>query len=97
MIVLRITNMTKPGSQEEAAENTQDFWKWLDLPITHRIYLPITGQRNSVIQEIEFEDFAQQEEFWADVGSRPEWAQWYEKLLTLVDTGSTRELLTLVE
>jgi hypothetical protein len=78
-------------------ELIQETWGWLDLPITHRIYTTVTGVGNTVIQEIEFEDFEAREKFWADLNSRPEWGPTLEKWRDLGQVRWTVELLRLVE
>ena len=78
-------------------ELLQEAWGWLDLPITHRIYTTNTGVRNTVIQEIEFEDFEAREKFSADRNSRPEWGPMLEKWRELEQVRWSVELLRLVE
>ncbi len=98
MIVERMTFVMKPGRSKEGMEIVQELRKLVDLQTTYRIYLSITGQFNVLTEEIEFEDFEQREKFWADLGSKPEFAQLLEKWsATVADSGGGREFLTLVE
>jgi hypothetical protein len=97
MIVQRVTYAIKPGSQSKMAEILKDLWKVQDDPPTHRIYLTITGDREVIQQEVEFEDFDAQEKFWAGAESRPGVAPLLEKWAELRDTGSTNQFLRLVE
>ena len=53
--------------------------------------------QNTVIQEIEFEDFEARERLYADLNSRPEWGPALDKWRELGQVRLTSELLTLVE
>ena len=94
MIVQRQRFIVKPGRVNEAVEMMQEMWKLVDA-IPHRIYRSISGRHNTIIDELEFEDFAQYQEWWADTG--PKIAPLMEKWHALVDTGGSTEFLRLVE
>lgn len=94
MIVQRLTSVVKPGI--EAVEMLKEAWKTQDHPPTYRIYETITGSFQEVFQEVEFEDFAQYEKFWADVSSNQEWRKWQKKWWT-VEVSTSSQFLTLVE
>ena len=98
MIVERMTFVMKPGLSKEGIEIAQELRKLVDSPTTVRVYLSMTGQFNVLTEEIEFEDFEQRAKFWAEVGTKPEFAQLLEKWdTTVADSGGGREFLTLVE
>jgi hypothetical protein len=64
-------------------------------PIPYRIYRGITGPSDTFYQELEFEDFAQREKWWAN--TRLKIAPLMDKWRALRDTGGSNELLELVE
>ena len=97
MIVERQTVVGKPGYRKELVEVLKEAWKFWDHPPTYRIYSPITGQSNVLYMDIEFGDFAEREEFWADGPSKPGWPAVMEKWNGLMVSGSTVEFVTLVE
>ena len=94
MIVERMQFRRKPGCADEAIELLQEMWKLID-PIPYRIYRRITGPFDTVYQELEFEDFEQREEWWANTG--PKIAPLMDKWRALTETGGSSELLRLVE
>ena len=75
----------------------KEIWGWLALPQVHRIYRPSIGPFNTVIQEIEFGDFEERQEFWADLQSRPEFPEAQKRWNEILDTGGSNEILRLVE
>ena len=97
MIVYRQTFVVKYGSRNKMAEILQDMWKLHDQPPTHRIYQPLTGEREVIQQEIEFEDYAALEEFWANAFSIPGMDALHDKWAEFRGQGETTELLRLVE
>ena len=97
MIVERMTFVAKPGRMDEMVELLKEAWGFWDQPPTYRIYRPITGPGGVLHQDIEFEDFAAREEFWADGTSKPGWPELIKKWRELIDTGGTTEFLRLVE
>ena len=96
MIVERHVYAVKPGRARDFVRLLQEIWGWLDSPVAHRIYRPISGSANTVIQEMEFEDFGARQKWRADLFGRPEWsaamARWHE----LEEFGSSVEFFRLV-
>jgi hypothetical protein len=99
MIVQRSTHVAaKPGNRDEMVEILQALWKLGPHPTpTHRIYVPITGRMDVVHVEIEFEDLEARAKFFAAAFSMPEAAPYLERWDELRGSGTTDELLRLVE
>ena len=97
MIVWRQAYSVKPGRARDFVHLLQEIWGWVDNPVPYRIYTPISGVVNRVVQEIEFEDFEEQHKFVADVFSRPEWPAARDRWQELEEFGTNTEFLRLVE
>jgi hypothetical protein len=97
MIVDRCTFAVKPGRAQDAVDMIKEVWGWLALPNVHRIYQPSIGRFDVVIQEIEFRDLGEYQEFWADLQARPEFPGFLQRWIKTVDSGGSREILRVIE
>ena len=97
MMLWRQVNAVKPGRAPDFVKLLQEIWGWLDSPVPHRIYRPISGPHGIVIQEMEFEDFEERQKFLADLYSRPEWPATRDRWFELKDFGGSDEFYRLVE
>ena len=97
MIVERRTHKVKPFCEQETADFVKEVWKEFGSPTTIRVYLSISGPENVVYQEFEFKDWQEREQFWADFVALPQMPEWVKKWKELIESGGSREFLTLVE
>ena len=97
MIVERRTYQVKPFCQQAVADFVNKVFEQIEFPHTSRIYVPIIGMGNVVYQELEFEDFAEREAFWAAFFARPEIPGWTEEWTELSESGFSNELLEQIE
>ena len=97
MIVEHRVYRTKPFCDQQAAEFVKYVWEQIEFPNPYRIYVPIIGVGNVVYQELEFEDFAERQAFWAAFFARQEMPGWMEKWAKLTESGFSNELLEQIE
>ena len=97
MIVERHTCFLKAGCAREGADSLKGIWERLALPTVHRIYRQAIGPLNVVVQEVEFDDFEERQEFWANCQASPEWQEWSKEWRELQAPGGSNEILVLVE
>ena len=97
MMVWRMVNAVKPGRGQDFVDLLQEMWGWLDSPVPHRIYVPISGPHMTVVQEMEFEDSEERQRFMSDMFSRPEWPAARDRWFELVVFGGSDEFFRLVE
>jgi hypothetical protein len=93
VIVERRTYQVKPFCAQAAAEFVKEVFEQIGFPHSSRIYTPIIGTGNVIYHEVEFEDFAERQAFWAAFFLRPEQAGWQEKWAELTESGFSNELL----
>jgi hypothetical protein len=60
-----------------------------------RLYFSNIGPFDRLALEVEFENLAQYEEYWAEYFASPEGVAFNEKLNTLLESGGTNEIWTL--
>jgi hypothetical protein len=97
MIVERRTYRAKPFCQQAAAEFVKKVWELIEFPHPWRVYVPVIGPGDVIYHEVEFEDFAERQAFWAAFFARPEMPGWRETWLELTQSGGGNELLRAIE
>ena len=97
MIVERNTYPGKIDSEQGAADLMEKVMKLVGPWEAYRIYMPNIGPLNAVCLEVEFSDFDQRREWWANLNARSELAEWVKEWHALRMPGGTREIWTLVK
>jgi hypothetical protein len=97
MIVERRAYVVKEGRIQDAVDVIKEAWEGLDFPNAHRIYMPIIGPYNVVVQELEFKDLVESQEFWAAFSTRPKVSELSERWAELRAPGGGGEVWHLVE
>jgi hypothetical protein len=95
MVVDRRTFSVKPGKQDEVVELIKKAAFFSPFTISYRIYTPYFARTDEVILEIEFQDLAECDRYWAGWLQKvtPEWgASWNN----LVETGGKAEAYVIV-
>ena len=95
MILQRITFNVKVGCLNKLvelinaarAQATKEF----------RIYTSYIAPLDKLVEEIEFENMAELEKFWADFWANPGTPELMDKFNQLVETGGTNEVWNVVE
>ena len=97
MFVNRITQIVKPGNQRKVVELFKDARAILADPHGSRIYTSYTGPFEAVVYELEVENLAELEAYWAAWWSSPETAAYMEKMNALIVAGTSSEILVVQE
>jgi hypothetical protein len=97
MVVIRYTNIIKPGHMDELVAVLRASVEAVNWPHAVRAYVPIYGSINVLNVELEFESLEEYESFRATLTNVPELAAFYEKLEEVMEVGGSREVWNLVE
>lgn len=95
MIVQRITVHCKPGKVNEAIALVKEEIANSNFPHAVRMYTPQVDANNTTINEYEFENIAELEQFWANWETRPETAVFHEKYRPLIEPDMVNEIFDL--
>ena len=95
MIVERFTIPIKPGNIEEALNLLKDGRKNIWPFFSCRIYSPWFSEQDTLIADNDFEDMAEHDKLWEQVGAKEEWSVYLGKLNELIDGPYTHTLWTL--
>jgi hypothetical protein len=95
MIVQRITVHCKPGKVNEAIALVKAEIATSNFPHAVRMYTPQVDTSNSTINEYEFENVAELEQFWAKWETRPETSIFHEKYGLLIELPMVVEIFDL--
>ena len=95
MIVQRITAQCKPGMVNEAIALMKEGLEYSGFPHAVRMYTPQLVPNDTTINEYEFENIAEMEQFWAAWEARPETAIFLEKYRLLIEPGMVSEIFDL--
>ena len=96
MIVERRIYRPRPGREQATAGFVKEVWAVFGFPNACRLYLPVSGPNNVVYHELEFKDWQEREQVWADFFARPEMPDWVEKWQELTESGGSTEFSRLV-
>ena len=97
MIVERRVYKTRPYCDQAAADFVKETFGVFGYPITHHVYLPISGPSSVVYHELEFKDWVEREQMWADFFALPQMPEWLEKWKDLTIPGGNIEFSNLME
>ena len=97
MIVERRVYKAKPFCEQATVDFVKECWTVFGFPNAHRLYRPISGPNNVIYHELEFKDWQEREQVWADFFALPQMPQWIEKWKELTESGGSIEFSTLVE
>ena len=95
MIASRQTWILKLGCTQQALELAQAERARVNAagtPIIGRYYIPITGPRDVLVFESEWESLEARNKWYDEWGATPEAQAFYEKWVTLQERGGTHEL-----
>jgi hypothetical protein len=84
------------GRDQDAVAVIQKAWAALDFPNAYRIYTPLIGPFNVVVQELEFKDLAARQAFWAAFFAMPEIAGLVEEWTQVRAPGGGAQIWNLV-
>ncbi|MFC1997229.1 hypothetical protein ACFLXI_06435, partial [Chloroflexota bacterium] len=80
MIVQRITVQIKPGKLDEALtlakEGRRNVWTFFK---SSKIYSSNIGPLSTIVFESEFDDLAEVDKLWKQLGTTENWGTWYTK------------------
>jgi hypothetical protein len=89
MVIERITHKAKPGCRTELVELLKGWLEWAGA--TGRVLTPGWANWETVEIELDYETQEDLDKFWADFdGSRPEHVEFFKKLNSLRESGTTR-------
>lgn len=92
MIVNRRTFTAQPGQMAELIDVLKAGGGYLaDMP-TFRVYQALFGQNNRAVLELDFDDLAHYERFWAAWGAAPESAGVMERLQPCITGEQSNEI-----
>lgn len=97
MIVYRITFKVKLACIDKVVELFKESFPKSDIPRKCRAYTPNIGQGDVVAIEWEYESLAEYEGEESRMWARPEMAEFYQKILELIETGGFFEVWNVVE
>lgn len=92
MIVNRRTFTAKPGKMTELTDVLKAGGTYLDNMPTFRVYQALFGQNNRAVLELDFDDLAHYERFWAAWGAAPEAAGIMQRLVLCIEAEQTNEI-----
>lgn len=96
MIAQRLTFVVKAGKWDEAVELLKTGADHLDNVPTSRVYGSHFGPRDTLVLEVEFENMAELERWWAKYSAAPESAAVNEGWIQLRAPGGTNEIWDLL-
>ncbi|HRW08193.1 MAG TPA: NIPSNAP family protein [Caldilineaceae bacterium] len=91
-IVNRRTFTAKPGKMAELIDVLKAGGSYLENMPTFRVYQALFGQNNRAILELDFDDLAHYERFWAAWGAAPESAGIMERLVKCIEAEQTNKI-----
>lgn len=96
MIVVRGVFQAKYGKSDELAQLLKESYELWPVERGGRILTDLSGPFFTVVSEGEFENFSAYEAYGQRVFSDPRFAEWFERMVPLVESGR-REFYHLVE
>ena len=97
MIVQRITFQVKPDAEDNVVELLKQARATGENPDRMRIYTPSIAPLDVVVAELDFENLAELEVFWAEWFAAPETVAFMEAWNAVMGGGGSNEVWTLVE
>jgi hypothetical protein len=97
MLVIRYTNIIKPGLMDELLAAYAHLVKAVDYPHAVRAYVSVFGPLDVLNIESEWDSLEEYERFRATLAKVPESDAFYAKLKEAREAGGSREIWNLVE
>ena len=97
MIVERKTYKTRPFCAQKAMDFIMETQRVFGAPNVARIYRAVSGPSDIICREIEFKDWQEREQYWADFFALPQMPEWIEKWKELTQSGGSIEFYRLFE